>query len=227
MAVDEILVLANSRKWGGRCVAGVSIRDGRWVRPVSDNPHGALQPRHHRIDGRDVEPLDVVSFEHDGRVDDPSQPENVKVGSSRWWLTGRVATGEAPKVLSPHLVDGPVLLGNRGAAMPEDDALKGVDASLALIRPAQVDFCLEPPSKGTSKPRPRARFELDGQQYNLALTDLQLRPRLLAAGLGVHGLDDLGLDPNADVLLTISLAEARDGWCTKLVAAVLVLPERG
>lgn len=168
-----------------------------------------------------------MSFEHDGRAGDPSQPENVRVGSSRWWLTGRIAPSEAPEVLAPHLADGPALLGNRGAAMPEDDAMQGVDASLALIKPAHVDFCLEPPSQGTSKPRPRARFELDGQHYDLALTDLQVRPRLLAAGLGAHGLDDLGLDSTSDLLLTISLAEAREGWCTKLVAAVLVLPERG
>lgn len=227
MAVDEILVLANSKKWGGRCVAGVSTRGGRWVRPVSGHPHGVLKPRHHRIDGRDLEPLDVVSFEHDGRVDDPSQPENVRVGSARWWLTGRVATSEAPTVLSPHLVKGPTLLGNRGAAMPEDDAMQGVDASLALIRPAQLDFCLESPAEGTSRPRPRARFELDGQSYDLALTDLLIRPRLLRAGLGAHDLADLGLDPTADILLTVSLAEAREGWCTKLVAAVIALPEWG
>lgn len=208
-------------------MAGVSTRDGRWVRPVSAYSHGELQPRHHRIDGRGLEPLDVVSFEHDGRVDDPSQPENVRVGNSRWWLTGRVAPGKAHEVLSPYLVEGPTLLGNRGVAMPEDDAMLGVDASLALIKPAQVDFCLEPPLEGTSKPRPRVRFELDGQRYDLALTDLQIRPKLLAAGLGVHDLEELGVGPASNLLLTVSLAEAREGWCTKLVAAVLALPERG
>jgi hypothetical protein len=36
---------------------------------------------------------------------------------------------------------------------------------------------------------------------------------------------DLGLPANADVHLTVSLAEAQEDWCTKLVAAVLFLPE--
>lgn len=227
MAVEEIVVLANSMKWGGRCVAGISTRGGRWVRPVSDRLHGELRPLHHRIDGRDLAPLDVVSFEHDGRVNNPAQPENVKVGNSRWWLTGRVEPADALGHLSPQLVEGPDLLGNREASVPEAEALQGVDASLALVKPAKVEFDLDPPFEGTSKSRPRTRFDLGGQHYDLAVTDFLIRSRLLKAGLGTHGLAELGLDPGADVLLTVSLAEAYGGRCWKLVAAVLVLPERG
>lgn len=226
MPVAEIVVLANSKKWGGRCVAGVSTRDGRWVRPVSSGPHGTLSPRQYRVDGRDLRLLDIVSFEHDGPAGDPSQPENVEVGDSRWWLTGAVDSAEALDHLSPHLIAGPTLLGNRGTAVPEAEASKGVDASLALVRPAEIEFCLDPPLGGTSKPRPRARFNLGGERYDLALTDFLVRPRLLKVGRGAHGLERLGLDPTADVLLTISLAEAREEWCVKLAAAVLILPRR-
>ncbi|HET7485438.1 MAG TPA: hypothetical protein VFJ64_08685 [Solirubrobacterales bacterium] len=100
-----------------------------------------------------------------------------------------------------------------------------MEASLALVRPRSTEFCLEQPWPGASRPRPRVGFELGSQHYNLALTDYLVAPRLVAAGIGTHGLEDLGLRADTDVLLTVSLAEPQDGWCTKLVAAVLLLPE--
>ena len=102
--------------------------------------------------------------------------------------------------------------------------MQGVEASLALVRPESPEFRLEPPRQGTGRPRPRAGFELCGQHYDLALTDYVVAPRLMNAGLGSHDLPALRLDDEADIYLTVSLAETRDGWCTKLVAAVLFLP---
>jgi hypothetical protein len=226
MQAEEMMVLACSKKWGGRCVAGISSRSGRWLRPVSTLPHGELTPYHYRIEGREICPFDLIRFEYEGGLSDPSQPENVAVAAGRWELMGRVDPADADDVLSRHVVDGPVLLGNRGAAMPEDDARMGVEASLALVRPREVEFHLEPPWEGTSRARPRAAFELDGQSYDFALTDYMVAPRLMKAGLGSHGLADLGVAPGSAIYLTVSLAEARDDWCTKLVAAVLVLPKR-
>ena len=138
---------------------------------MSSHLHGELYPRHHRIDGRDIELLDVVGFEHDGGVEDPSQPENVAVGASRWWRTGKVDPAEAAAVLAPHLVDGPALLGNGGAAVPEEQAMRGMDASLALVRPQGTEFHLERPRTGTSRLRPRVGFDLAGGHYDLALRE--------------------------------------------------------
>jgi hypothetical protein len=225
MPTDELLVLACSKKWGGRCVAGISKRTGGWLRPVSRRLHRELASGHYRVNGRDIEPLDIVRIEHGDNLDDPSQPENVEVGAGRWRMTGRVDPVDAARVLSPHLVEGPALLGNRGAAVPEEEAMGGMEASLALVRPRGTEFCLEQPWPGASRPRPRVGFELGNQHYNLALTDYLVAPRLVAAGIGTHGLVDLGLRADSDVLLTVSLAEPQDGWCTKLVAAVLLLPE--
>lgn len=223
MPTDEMLVLACSKKWGGRCVAGISRQTRGWLRPVSDRPHRELSSRHYRVEGRNIEPLDIVRIEYGDSLDDPSQPENVEVGISPWQLTGRVDPGDARQVLSPHLVDGPALLGNRGGAVPEEEASHGVEASLALVRAKRSEFSLEPPWPGKMRPRPRVRFELGGQGYDLALTDYLVAPRLAKAGIGSHGLADLGLRDDSDVFLTVSLAEPQDGWCTKLAAAVLVV----
>jgi Dual OB-containing domain len=227
MPIDEIVVLACSRKWGGRCVAGISTETGRWLRPVSSLPHGELTPYHFRIDGREVRPLDVVRLEHEGSLGDPSQPENVLVGDSRWQLAGRVDPADAHDILSSHVVEGQVLLGNRGAAVPAADAMQGVEASLALARPSALEFRLEPPRENASRPRPRVRFRQDGRGYDLALTDYVVAPALMKAGLGAYEPADLGFAADSAVFLTVSLAEAQGGWCNKLVAAVLFLPREG
>lgn len=176
--------------------------------------------------GHVIRPLDVIRIEHAGELDDPSQPENVLVDDSRWQLIGTVDPVDAADVLAPHLVEGPELLGNKGAAMLETEAVEGVDASLALVRPRKVLFRLEPPWKGRGSPRPRVAFALAGKGYDLALTDYQVAPKLMRAGLGDHDAEELGLAPGVALYLAISLAEARDGWCTKLVAAVIPLPLR-
>jgi hypothetical protein len=225
METDEMLILACSKKWGGRCVAGISRRTGDWLRPVSDRPHRELSSRQYRVDGRNVEPLDIVRFEYGDNLGDPSQPENVEVGPLPWQRAGGVDPTDAGEVLSSHLVDGPELLGNRGAAVPEEEAAHGMEASLALVRPERLELSLEPPRPEKIAPRPRVRFALSGQSYDLALTDYLVAPRLTRAGIGSHELADLGLPVDSDVLLTVSLAEPQNGWCTKLAAAVLILPE--
>ncbi|HEU4905132.1 MAG TPA: hypothetical protein VFT19_03320 [Solirubrobacterales bacterium] len=227
MPGDEIIIMANSLKWGGRCVAGISVRSGAWVRPVSTRPHGELYPFQYCIDGREAELFDVVGFEHEGSTGDPTQPENVQVGDSRWWRTGRVGREEAARALGSHRIEGPVLLGNRGKALPEDEAERGVEASLALVEPGRIEFRLDPPLEGTAKRRPRVEFDLGGETYTLSMTDTAVRPRLLRAGLGRHDPSEVGLGSDGPILLTVSLAEARDGWCTKLVAAAFTLPKGG
>jgi hypothetical protein len=186
--------------------------------------HKQLIPVHYRIDGRDIRPLDVVRFEHGGSTGDPTQPENVEVEIAPWGMVGRIDPGRAYGELEPVLAPGPSLLGNRGAAVVEATALRGVESSLALVEPTATEFVLEPPREGSSRSRPRAVFYLDSRRYDLALTDYLVRPRLMQMEHGRYELSDLGFDSDDEVLLTVSLAEARDGWCTKLVAAVLLLP---
>jgi hypothetical protein len=225
MPVEEIIVLACSRKWGGRCVAGISLDTGGWIRPVSQPSRNGLEPYYWRIEGREIKPLDVVHLEHEGKLGDPSQPENVLVAPARWRLVKVIDSTDAAAVLAPYLVEGPVLLGNRGTSMVEEKAMDGVEASLALVHPDAITFRLDPPWEGKGNRRPRAAFDLNGESYDLALTDYLASPKLMRAGLGSHETTALGFTPDADLYLTVSLAEARNGWCTKLIAAVIPLPK--
>lgn len=223
MPSEDILVLASSKKHGGRCVAGIN-RSGDWIRPVSGGHHGLFFAQC-GVDGRWPALLDVVRFGYERRLEDPAQPENFLIDGSPWELCGQVSRVEAYRRLRRFLAEGPALLGNRGRAVPEDEAAENDEASLALVEPASpISFLMRSPEEEHGKLRPRVVFEFGGRRYDLPLTDVPVEKAVKAAGVGEHTPADLGLDTSGRVLLTISLGEAFDGWHYKLAAAVLALP---
>lgn len=63
MPVFRIVCLANSVKLRGRCIAGLRMDGGGWIRPVSNDApsRGALfEPQYLAQDGAEVRPLDVI-----------------------------------------------------------------------------------------------------------------------------------------------------------------------
>ncbi|MGM0487779.1 MAG: dual OB domain-containing protein [Planctomycetota bacterium] len=52
-SVTEFICLVNSRKHGGRCIAGIEPRSGKWIRPVSDLDDGRVARPTRLIDGRE------------------------------------------------------------------------------------------------------------------------------------------------------------------------------
>jgi hypothetical protein len=223
MPSEEILVLASSRKYGGRCVAGIN-RAGEWVRPFSGDHQGLLLAEC-GIDGGWPEVLDVVRFGYVERMEDPVQPENLLIDDSDWELRKKVLPEEAYERLGSYLDRGPRLLGNRGAAVKRDEAVEKGDGSLALIEPAaEISFLMRHPDEEHGKLKPRVVFQFGRRGYELPLTDVPIEKAVKAAGVGEYSPQDLGFDASGRVLLTISLAEEFNGWHHKLAAAVLFLP---
>lgn len=94
-----ILVLANSIKKGGRCVAGIeivgvengSIQFGKFIRPIdATQPEGTLERATTTIDNYVVHPLDIVEIEFKNHADDPNHPEDWNIyRGSNWKLIGK------------------------------------------------------------------------------------------------------------------------------------------
>ena len=78
-----ILCLANSRKLGGRCVAGREIGEngvGQWIRPVSNHGHGEVSEADRRFEnGVDPMVLDIVEIPMLRPI------VSTSTGSSRGW----------------------------------------------------------------------------------------------------------------------------------------------
>lgn len=90
----QILVLANSSKRLGRCVAGIEIlsRDGerfefgKFIRPIDATQNeGALRHYTTTIDGRGVKPLDVVEMDLRKHAEDPNHPEDWIIYQGSHW----------------------------------------------------------------------------------------------------------------------------------------------
>lgn len=209
MPTVDVLCLAYSIKHHDRCVAGVRLDTGEWVRPVSARNDGALRESECQLDvGRAVRPLDIVRMPLAEARPEPHQPENWLVGRGGWQLKSDLR-GQAARAALDDVVDtGPTLLGDTDDSIDCDwIAENGVSASLTLVRVRRPRF------EVNHWRRLRARFTLSGSYYDLSVTDLA--PWATDAfHAGEH-------HPDTDWCLTVSLAEpyVEKNRCYKLVAA--------
>jgi Dual OB-containing domain len=227
MGYVEIVCLANSYKMGGRCIAGLRLDGGGWVRPVAaDTDHGQLYRRHWMLNDRsEPEVLDVIRIDLSAPRPIPGQPENWALGKNPWILTSRGCEPALCDTLRTAIVPGPFLLGSSTGQTTERYAARLTD-SLALIRPANLKWHLSRDIYG--RPQPRLRFELRNQRYNLPVTDPAWITRIVRtlheSQASEQTQEAFGIAKDATVLLTISLAEPLKGVCYKLVAGIIVMP---
>lgn len=232
MADLEIICLANSIKHGGRCVAGLRLDGGGWVRPVSRSGDGSLARRHYTLaDRTPAQVLDVLRMKLVERSPKPHQPENWVIQPIPWLLKSRPApsTFRTIRLLESGLVHGPELLGSSTDRVAYAEFSKSpASSSLALVQPQNLRWVVR---KYADDKRPRALFRLGGQEYDLPLTDPVWRDRLKSLSVGKHASEEIGLGREEEILLTISIGEPfsptpdAPETCFKLVAAVIVLPD--
>lgn len=210
--MTRIVCMANSWRPGGRCVAGIDIQTGDWVRPV---PAGqpAIPEGMTVIQGRLLEPLDLIEMD----LDPPDlqtrfQKENRIMRSSRWSRVGRLS---AKDVLEYCCDKHPILHQAGKVARPEFLERKPPSEwrSLELRHVQRITFDRDEHKQD----RWNATFTAGSRTYTLSLTDPVANDRL-ARGYRLRG----------ECLLTISLTEPiaaheRPELCYKLVAAVIPL----
>jgi len=223
----ELICLANSYKLNYRCVAGLHVDGGGWVRPVSDKEHGALQYSQYRLpDHSEPHLFDVIRVGLSCPRPLPHQPENWLVDDSPWMLLERPAPAEFARVVSSAVCGGPALLGDTARAVRQAQfCSRPARHSLTLIKPANLRWRTE---FNTYQLRnvPRVLFDLGDVRYDLPLTDPAYAGSLQRRDEGDYQSSDLGIREDSTVLLTISLSEPYNGICYKLVAGVVVLPPR-
>jgi len=220
----DLVCLANSRKYGERCVAGYDPLGRRWLRPVSDTATGTLERRDRRCsDGGEPRPLDLLRLTLREPAPRNHQPENWLLARGYWQRRGALSPAEAVALLSGLATLGADLLGGVGDRVPEAAfAAQPAERSLAVVEPEAIDWLIEMGRHGQR--RTRALFALDGAAYNLAVTDLEFELRLALLPDGRHPRAAAGFAPSDRVFLIVSLGEPFRGDCYKLVAAVIGLP---
>jgi hypothetical protein len=212
----EMIILAKSKKLGGKCIAGLRIDGGGWVRPVAPSPDGTLFPQHFTLaNGSPAEVLDVVKIEVKEPRPEPYQPENWVISDKKWKLIARPGSEEHQSTIWENIVTGPTLLGNQSDRIhvrrfEEQPA----EASLALITPSKIEWTIGTDVRGHRQTR--AILKLKGTMYDLAVTDEAWRKHLSKLPEGSHPAKS-----GEEFLLTISLGEPFNNYCYKLVSAVI------
>lgn len=221
----QFICLAHSKKYAERCVAGLRVDNGEWVRPVSREEHGELTPRQLRLaDGGEPQNFDVISAAFAERVPLKNQPENWRIQNWPWKLVCRPGPAQYAGVLRKALFRGTVLFGNT-ADRVHYGVFEAAPAkeSLVLVKPAHPRWTVK--RTLTWKKQLRVNFGLGPVNYNLAVTDIPYDEKLKELELGEYPSEKLGILNENTLYFTVSLGEPfENGNCFKLVAAVLQLP---
>lgn len=218
MPTKTLVCLANSKKLGDRCVAGVEEGSQTWIRPVGSGSHGAITLAEQVLDdGSQPELLDVIEVQLGHAVPQPGQPENWSLAPGRWSRVGHLDADPARDLLTGLVTNDPVF-GTNDRSVSTTDVQAGVVAqSLAIIRPEGLTW--EKRTRFTGGTQVRGKFRHAGQQHDLPLTD----PAFLAQ-FADYNLGDYPHSEREEVFLVISLGEPMNEEHWKLVAGVIGLP---
>lgn len=211
-----IVCLANSYKHGGRCIAGVCVDGGAWIRLCGKAADGSLEPSEYALDdGSEPRLLDAIEVELHYAQPSDSHPEDWRIAPVRWSLIERPAAA--------HRLAGPdkaaTVLRNCRDRMSEDEIrAKPLQASLVLVRPSEIHWWIR---EDKGKRRYRALFHHNHVTYDFALTDPRWMEHLNLLPCGIYPHATFAA-ADTETWLTISLSEPYYGFHYKLVAAVIV-----
>ena len=215
-----LVCFANSRKYGGRCVAGKEWHrgaTGQWVRPVSARPAQELMENDFRCaDGAPARVLDIldISFKPGGKRAYQRENRLIKNGVA-WKRAGALSWDDlaawldTPKSLWSLGQSSASGLNNRvaeGSTQGESLYLIGVDYLHLLVGPKSV-------APQDAKRVVRGEFLYRGARYRLAVTDPVIEQYVLGRPDNVYFLPD--------PVLCVSLGEPFQGHYYKLIASVL------
>ncbi len=221
------ICLANSYKYGGRCIAGVEIRlsddeksfrvvtengEPKWLRPVQ---RGTEHEEIAAETARNIRILDVIELETTDSCGDGCQSENV------YFKRMRIVKSLpfSPKVLQALLSQRESILHSEERFLTHDEYCAN-SGSLMLIEPEEPEIIreLKITDEGKRVPKYKARFSYKGIEYLLPITD----PRYLERMEGYSKMPLVGKFETGTFFFTISMAaEAWNDKHYKLLAGII------
>jgi hypothetical protein len=220
--VKRIVCLANSRKLSGRCVAGIELSADKrvgWIRPVSAREHEEVSEHERQYaDGSDPRMLDVMDVPLIAPSPRDYQQENWLLDPDQYWQrVGRLAWSDLGVLADPAgwlWVDDDSTYNGLNDRITFAQA-SGIRSSLRLLRVDRMTLSVFKPGEafGNPKRRVQGRFKHAGADYHLWVTDPSYERAYLAKQDGDYQI--------GESFLTVSLGEPHNGYCYKLIAAIM------
>jgi hypothetical protein len=225
--VKTIVCLANSKKHGGTCFAGLELTDdaiGGWIRPVSARSGHEVNTVEQTLpDGSTPKVLDVITMGLIKSVPAGFQSENWLLDDRHQWKrVGRWSYDDVSVVVSQPATlwsndsSSSVGINDRVAASQLERHERSID--LVRVERATVVVARNPWSGSTEV---RLHFHYRRAQHELKITDPVYYAAYLSKGVGRYRL-------NARTLVTVSLAEpytapkpGAEAYSYKVVAAII------
>ena len=221
------ICLANSYKYGGRCIAGIEIQlaadeksfrvvcnegEPKWIRPVQK---GAKHEEIAEETARNIRILDVIEIETTDSCSEDCQSENVYFSRMRIVKSLPFSTKVLQALLSKR--ESVLHSGERYLSREEYRTNRG---SLMLIEPEEPEIIREEKitDEGKRLPKYKVQFSYKGTKYLLPITD----PRYLERMEGYSSVPLVGKFPTGTFYFTISMtAEPWDNKHYKLLAGII------
>lgn len=162
---SRILVLANSIKKGGRCLAGIDVESGRWVRPVPSASVREVPNEATIINGKWIRPGDLVSVELGQNLPLRYHPEDVQLISDIKLIQANAALEFAELLLNETKRTNQLLTNSIDRISFLEVAENPVTNSLGLAFASQITFFNN--DFGSHK----ASFVIGGNRWVLSQTD--------------------------------------------------------
>ena len=221
--MTRALVLANSHKNNGRCVAAIDMKTRQWIRPVGPRPGGELSLSEcaAATDGGSVEVSfgDVVDLPLGPPRPTSYHPEDIAL-AGQMRILGHFTAIEVLAELGQQINRSAPLLG----IAPDGLSVAAIaerthHSSLEIAYCDEAKLYWKDRSRWNRDPQLRGVVNLCGLWEDLAITD----PRLEEQYSGRRGAVTVG-----PCLTTVSLSEpflrgGSDQWCSKVLAALVPL----
>lgn len=229
----SICILANSIKFGGRCIAGKEVQlttppnryklTNTWLRPLGHSVGGELSASEYVCGNVVPKLLDIIEIPFHQPSAVVGQPEDWSVEPGKTWIK----RGQFGATVLAKLLDFPPNLWLEYASHPDRVSTTWLTShkspSLALVAVTDLKIVLQPSTDfNTGKPilKRRCHFEYQGVRYDLALTDPEMQskyfPTFPACQAGT-----IAPGPPTQSVACVSLTPALNGMHYKLVAAIL------
>ncbi|WAS05799.1 hypothetical protein LQF76_02585 [Gloeomargaritales cyanobacterium VI4D9] len=85
----RVICLANSYKHQGRCIAGIAVDSGEWIRPISELDDGRIPTNDSRIPSEQINLLDIVDITLTKERGSGYERENRLYTNQNWNILGK------------------------------------------------------------------------------------------------------------------------------------------